>query len=742
MNIHKKDSRIIAVLLVALVLQILALLWHLNLLPWTKDHTDSSDQQWAGKIISVQKDLQRRGQNSLIWEGSREDEKLYFYDSLLTLKESEAVIELQNETRITIGENTLISIEPPQKDKSQEITVQFSKGRFSARNPFNKTQVKEDRLSFTLDAGSEVEISKDNDNYTEIDVKKGGILLEVGGKTTTIENNKWVAIDGGVITQKELDTELEWLDAPPKRHYIRGNSLEIDFKWKGEARFLQIKDKNGDEKIHPISALQKEMSLKFKTGEYQIRLMGDNTMGPNFVLQVWPAPLLHLLKPEPRNRIAFEEQRFIWTPLQGTASYELRIIGAHTNKLIKSQDNEARFEFDKEDDVLWEVWGVDSDGFKIPPAYRYPLFIRESPFAPPKLFQPQAVPPKNSQNNWQNIWIDFLIPKAYAQKSEPMGALLTWQSIPGADLYIVEISDSKDFRRLIHSQEVNTNRYIFTNLSASEKLYWRVAAGSSSGRMGVFSDPDLLTLVELSTIKENLKPKQKPKIKKQMAVVKDTTKVTALPPLVKPKKYEVIHPEVPFALSRTWVWVSAGYGLANLTTETGSNVNLNGIKPFHLGLQMDFQWGFKRNLQLLTHFSQNTYTPKPLPLYPFQTDIENLELSVRILSHKTDSLWIFGLHGSLLPSPQQIDFETVDLTTELAVGPTFGINWNLGHFEYLVLLSALVPKQSVIMNSLHRFTFKANSWWFVGAELEASFSMSQKRSLQTYDGRILTGFEF
>lgn len=746
MNIHKKDSRIIAVLLVALVLQILALLWHMNLLPWTKDHADSSAQQWAGKIISVQKDLQRRGQNSLIWEGSREDEKLYFYDSLLTLKESEAIIELQNETRITIGENTLISIEPPQKDKSQEIIVQFSKGRFSARNPYNRTQVKEERLSFTLDAGSEVEISKDNDNYTEIDVKKGGIQLEVGGKKTTIEENKWVAIDRGVITQKELDTELAWFQAPAKRHYIRGNSLDLNFEWMGEATDLQIKAKNGEEKIHSLSAQQKKMNLNFQVGEYQIRLMGDNKMGPNFVLQVWQAPSLHLLKPEPRNRISFEEQRFIWTPLHGTASYELRLIGAHTNELVNSQDNEARVEFDKEDDVLWEVWGVDSDGFKIPPAYKYPLYIRESPFAPPKLYQPQAVPPKSSQNSWQNIWMNFLIPKAFAQKSMAMGALLTWQSIPGADLYIVEISDSKDFRRLIHSQEVNTNKYIFRNLSASEKLYWRVAAGSSSGRMGVFSDPDLLTLVELSTIIENQdskpEPKPEPKRKKQAVTKKVPVKKSAPPPPARAIKPKEVQPEVPFALSRTWIWASSGYGLATLTMDTGSKVNLSGVKPLALGLQMDFQWSFNRNLRLLTHLSQNTYTPKPAPLYPFQSDIENFELSVRALTYKTDSLWIYGLQSSLLPSPQQIDFERVDLTTQLALGPVFGINLETDNFEYLGLLSALVAKESVTVNSLHRFIYKANSWWFVGAELEAYFSLSQKKSLQTYDGRILTGFEF
>jgi len=736
MNIHKRDSRIIAFLLIALVLQIVALLRHLNLLPWTIDPADPSEQQWAGKIISVQKDLQRRAQNSLIWEGSREDEKLYFYDSLLTLKESEAIIELQNKTRITIGENTLISIEPPLKDKSQEITVQFSKGRFTARNPYNKTQVKEKRLRFTLDAGSEVEISKDNDNFTEIDVKKGGIQLEVGGKKTFIDENKWVSIDGDKVTQKELDKQLVWVNPPEKRQYIRSSDIEITFEWMGDAKGIKIKNKEGVVNYQDLAIEQKKKSLRFPSGEYQIRLLGHDKLGPSFILQIWKAPLLHLLKPEPRNRIAFEEQRFIWTPLSEAASYELHIRGAATSELLQSQDNEARFQFHTEDDVFWEVWGVDSEGFKIPPAYRYPLFIRESPFAPPKLFQPQAVPPKSSQNNRQNIWFELFFPRAFAQEIKPMGALLTWQSIPGADLYVVEISDNKDFRKLIHSQEVKTNKYIFTNLSASEKLYWRVAAGSSSGRMGVFSDPDLLTLVELSTIEEVKKPKPK----KQSSV--KNVDPTPVPKPVKLAQPVVAEPDVPFALSRTWIWGSAGYGLANLTTTASSNVNLLGIKPLALGLQMDFQWNSKWNLRLLTHLSQNAYTPEPAPLFPFQTDIKNFELSLRALTYKKDSFWIMGIQATLLPLAKQIDFERVDLNTQIALGAVAGLNWQIEDFDYLGLLSVLVPEGSVTLNSLHRLIYKANSWWFIGAELEVYLSAGERNRLRTYDGRILTGFEF
>src|SRR4051812_8356011 len=120
------DRRLILFTVLALIAEILLLLGHLNILPIFS--SDSKDKIKAGYVLKTEKDLKKKVADGLMWDSVEKDDSLYFNDSLLTLSESSATLYLYEKTEINLSENTLVTIEPEDKDNSGQIRLKFSKG--------------------------------------------------------------------------------------------------------------------------------------------------------------------------------------------------------------------------------------------------------------------------------------------------------------------------------------------------------------------------------------------------------------------------------------------------------------------------------------------------------------------------------------------------------------------------------------------------------------------------------------
>lgn len=66
---------------------------------------------------------------------------------------------------------------------------------------------------------------------------------------------------------------------------------------------------------------------------------------------------------------------------------------------------------------------------------------------------------------------------------------LTWDAVPGAQAYRVEVSDTADFSNILQAAMVSTPSYVTDPLAAEQTFFWRVAAVNSCGSVlsSVFS---------------------------------------------------------------------------------------------------------------------------------------------------------------------------------------------------------------------------------------------------------------
>jgi hypothetical protein len=71
-----------------------------------------TDGETLGQITIVKKDVRKKSNSSLVWEDTRDSQKVFAFDSVLTLDQSATEVSLNSGSKITLHENTLVSIEP------------------------------------------------------------------------------------------------------------------------------------------------------------------------------------------------------------------------------------------------------------------------------------------------------------------------------------------------------------------------------------------------------------------------------------------------------------------------------------------------------------------------------------------------------------------------------------------------------------------------------------------------------
>ena len=266
MSFKFSDNKVIVGLIIALALQIVILFWHLGWIPLFSSEP-MSEGKVAGYVESLDNTLKKRPINNLIWTSANEKEKVYFHDSLLTLSQSQASVHLDNGTEIKLSENTLITIEPPSKDSPEEIKIQFSKGHLQTRNPFKKSQIKDEQMTLSLKKDSHVDFSKNERGDYEVVVKKGEAqVLTTKAKETLTQNQILTFSKGEAPKKMEIDTSLSWKVSQKARFYTHDGNSHVELFWQGNAEELILKTKKGIiKRIKLDPSLQK---IKFNIVEF------------------------------------------------------------------------------------------------------------------------------------------------------------------------------------------------------------------------------------------------------------------------------------------------------------------------------------------------------------------------------------------------------------------------------------------------------------------------------------------
>lgn len=747
-------GRFVGALVVLLIIEVTLLCLHLG---WGGFHRPLTDHKTvlAGHVVKNENELRRRGTNSLVWEKSYSDDSVYYYDSILTLSQSTASLKLFKDTEIHLSENTLVTIEP-QDDKSYgEIRLKFVKGSFQARNPFSNAKVESDTWSMEIKTGTEVDFRQVGENEFEFGVKKGEVDFTSALGQDKVAENQMLRIRNDAPVKMQVEQGLNWSDPPQKRIYTHGLDVPVLLKWKSrEAKEIILQTLGDKEVIWTVDENQTRREIRLPLGRHQLFLRSGNRTSSALEVEVWKAPLLHLLSPLPRNRIKTEvPTAFLWMMAPGVSSYAISFHGQNQNIEKTSLENSYSATFGEEDDVLWSVEGLDADGFVIPPLYNYPLYIRETPLSAPKLKTPFLRRPAKVEDSGASFrWFDLLLPRAQADEIAYQ-AIFSWEPVDGADRYVIEISESADFRAPSVTKTVLKNEFTWKNVLL-KTYYWRVAAETKKGRMGIFSDPQEINLREgLSAPGVEVSPLADPRPEPPPAKTGKTPIVhfgseTPAPPPPQDKPLNVLEPtpqpvhKLEFRPHSFIEW-SPIYSSISATGVEDMRAHLNGQSLTSVRMGTERSLAVERMVRVQVDYTRQNFMPQPKEKYPLQENLQWPEVSALVVFHMNSSHLGYGVYVVHSADIVRESLETVKTNPTNIVGPCMEGLWQMGHAQYIGDYMALVGSQYGVLTKQNiRTPLWPESPLFLGGGFSAEALFQSGGHTYSLTGQATLGFDF
>lgn len=689
----KSDKNLILITLAFLVIEILWLLMHLEVIPtpWSQKLSDHSLSP-AGTIVRTEKDLKRRGMNSLVWENAYPEETLFYHDSVLTLSESTATLRLEENTEIHLAENTLVTIEPLDQSASSEIRLKFMRGDLRAKNPTGLAKIETDQWTLDLSRGSEVSLRQRGDKNFEVEVIKGQLGFKTEDGTQSFNQNQVLNIQNNQVAKtSEIANDIKFQGPAFERIYSMNPISQIPVAWQGQAEKIEITSIGNDENSEKIVSSLKNTDLNLAPGRYALRLVDKDKVSEVKEIEIWKAPALHLLSPAPRDRLRTEEDiNLIWSFIPEAQSYKVVTTDLKTGKTTEKivDENSMKTSYTQESDIQWKVIGIDANGFEIPSSYSNQFYLRHQPFAAPKLKSPELrIPASDSQKLEKKKrpsslfnWWSLFIPQANAKDSDDYEAVFAWEKIEGADQYTIEISDKPDFRNPKVSKVVKKTVFIWSGFSMGT-YYWRVAAGSSSGRMGVFSEAARVNLTSLpltaSESSDGVLIRKKAQLEKERPEVRtdDQAIIKNVPAPVFDQ--EIFKKDVEIASEEhrnlkelylfEWTPLYTGW---NLNGENELKVKLQGQSTGAGHFQTEQILSEQKSYFVDVFYAQYKWKAKDNITYPFQEDQTQTDARVQILFGNNKSGTLRGGIVQMLPIVERKDLEKIEIKTVLSVGPS------------------------------------------------------------------------
>jgi len=511
-----------------------------------------------GELTLVKKNVRKKSNSSLVWEDTENSSQVFAYDSVLTLDQSTAEITLNSGTSITLHENTLVSIEPPSsRDGSGPVRLKFHRGSMNAHLGRDPASVDAGDWVVEAEPKSKISVRSTGSDKFEIESHGGEVRVLNSGETqspTMVKMGQAVVVNDQKISEIKEVLNLQWSEPKDgKRIYTHQDAIPVRFQWEGEASDISIYEPESDHgSIIPINATDGEQLVTLGTGNFAIQLMNKGLLTYSRNISIWSAPKIYLLDPLPRERIKSDKPLPLsWTLNKEVSSYVWQIsTDKEFKNIIKSgetKDNTATTNDLPLGKLYWRVLGKDEAGYIIPEIYSNPFYILEKPLEAPKLKVPKIITEPENESLLFKIW-NFLLPQASAddgpapQNSKKLPKIykaeFLWEKVEGAGSYTIEISETPDFRDSVVMTKTSSPRFVWKNFKLSE-YYWRVAAESKEGDLGLFSevakaDLTVIPLGPITPVGILAKPKPTPVPTPQPTVApmpKPTPMPTPLPPL-------------------------------------------------------------------------------------------------------------------------------------------------------------------------------------------------------------------
>lgn len=464
---------------------------------------DAGDNPVIGTLTFKRKVIQRKYSAEVVWEEIENSEDITNGDTIRTQEGSNAVLTLNDGTKIELNENSMIVL-----DLSDEnLNLNFAYGSVSAKRS-ESSAAAGSKMSITsgesaIEMGNgDLKLDKTGEAALNVKVEKGEAKIRVGDQESTIQKDQLASLQKNQIQIKPLNLKL---NSPSDNQYLSSitTTTAISFSWeKTQANTvnLQVAKDPGFRSIQSsVNIRGQSTSLRLGEGNYYWRInaknpkTGTTEFSETRSLIILTDSLPNIVSPSQNAQFNYVDQEpFVqlqWKKSGAASAYRWEVAtDASFQNILESQTTSSLssgLDNLKEGEYFARVRSIPAIS-GLPPRTSSTVRFRISKQARPE--KPNLYKPADDTKLPLNIF-------------RQVGSLFTWSSGNGVEAFELEFSKSSDFKPVLFSTNTRNNTISVSQNWQADTYYWRVRAVSSSGVRSEYSDVSEFKILELGELK-------------------------------------------------------------------------------------------------------------------------------------------------------------------------------------------------------------------------------------------------
>ena len=434
--------------------------------------TNFSKENSIAEITFKSNTVRTKGGDSLFWSNASSGEKLEQNDKIYTHVNSEAEVSIQDGPKISISQNTLLSLS--QFSRNKEVIV--TKGHIVA-------ELSDGDKDFKVRIGNKTMVLKGTNARVRVAASKEDSSVSVlSGEVSFQDNSKIIKVKKGQVITKgdtngvHVSSSLVELIAPldGAKVFLNSHNSNVSFKWKGKTSGkIQISKNYSFKNVLVTKDIKSfKTTLSVRPGKYYWRIKDGAKESIRQSFTAIPEQSTKLNSPRDNSDILYISKKpqvfFDWDDPYFT-NFEISINGRILRVLSKSSLQtstlgEGRYE--------WKVRPLNSKDSKWSKLKRFSINRPPLPNAPDLL---------SPSNNHEVI----VFPKSNAS--------FRWTASDTRAKFMFELALDPKFKNILTKEETDRNN-VNIQVQKSGTYYWRVKEIDELKRESKYSLPSTVVI--------------------------------------------------------------------------------------------------------------------------------------------------------------------------------------------------------------------------------------------------------
>lgn len=309
---------------------------------------NSDARSAVAEMVRSKNEVRVQLSDAMTWDNAAAGQVLHEGETVMTLKGGQADIAFLNGLGVTLGEETLITLELTRTaTKKHSFKLKLLRGSVRTERAPEDMRIQVGNFELKANAGSNLILARDSENAPEfaVQVSTGLVTASNGKSTQDIHEGEVGTLARGNVAVSRLPFSPQ---QPPDRAVLTGagEGEPITFQWKvapsvaGRAQLIEVSTTPEFTTIlrdQTIAATEPPMEsvrirfpgiLNLEAGYYYWRVRttsGEKVVGPTASFSIARARAPKLYVPAPGVMTSTESTEFIWEAIPEAEGYELRI---------------------------------------------------------------------------------------------------------------------------------------------------------------------------------------------------------------------------------------------------------------------------------------------------------------------------------------------------------------------------------------------------------------------------------